>query len=201
MRKANMKNIMPVLSPIAAGTLGLCVAVGVAAKVLDEVNALSSAPTSAPSATVEHQRNSAQKAGDRAVDKDAVAALKEAQKAVEAIGAGKRDQALAAIERATGKIAVLTAREPAAALIPVKSEVAIIDLAPKGHASIESLTGAAREALSKADYPTARTLLDQLASEIHVKTYNLPLATYPERCRPRHGCWMQRRTRRQSRRF
>ena len=176
-----MKHIMHVLIPIAAGTISLGVAAGVAADVQSAASgAARSAPTSAVSAPVEHQRNTAQKEGDRAVDKDAVAALAEAQKAVKAIGAGKREQALAAIERATGKIDVLTARKPSAALIPVKSEVAIIDLAPKDHAAIETVISAAREALSKADYPTARALLDQLASEIHVKTYNLPLATYPE---------------------
>jgi hypothetical protein len=175
-----MKNIMHVLIPIAAGTISFGVAVGVAADVQSAASsAPRSAPTSAVSAPVEHQRNTTQKEGDRAVDQVAVAALAEAQKAVRAIGTGKREQALAAIERATGKIAVLTARKPSAALIPVKSEVAIIDLAPKDRAAIEALTGAARDALSKSDYPTARAFLDHLASEIHVKTYNLPLATYP----------------------
>ena len=99
-----MKHIMHVLIPIAAGTISLGVAAGVAADVQSAASgAARSAPTSAVSAPVEHQRNTAQKEGDRAVDKDAVAALAEAQKAVKAIGAGKREQALAAIERATAK--------------------------------------------------------------------------------------------------
>jgi hypothetical protein len=193
-----MKNILHVLIPIAAGTISLGVAAGVAADLQSAAGgAPHPVPTSAASAPVEHQRDATQKQGDRAVDKVAVAALEEAQKAVKAIGAGKREQALAAIERATGKIDVLTARKPSAGLIPVKSDVTIIDLAPKDHAAIEAVNSAAREALLKADYPTARALLDQLASEIHVKTYRLPPILW--RCRQRHGYWMKRRMRRRSR--
>ncbi len=175
-----MTDIKHLLIPITASTLGLFVAAGAAA---DSQSTIKKADAAAPvgnnGSPVEQQRSDAQKQGDNAIDKDAVAAIDEAQKAVKAITDGKNDQALAAIERATGKINVLTARKPSAALIPVKSEVAIIDLAPKEHAEVDAISGAARNALSSSEYLKARTLLDQLASEIHVKTYHLPLATYP----------------------
>jgi len=161
--------------------LGLSVVAGVAANLQGAADsARLQTPAGTASAPVEHQRSVAQQQGDQAIDQDAVAAIVEAQKAVKAIAEGKREQALAGIERATGKIDVLTARKPAAALIPVKTEVAIIDLAPKDPATIAAISSAAGKALSSADFPTARALLDQLASEIHVKTYKLPLATYPE---------------------
>jgi hypothetical protein len=175
-----MKDIKQLLIPITASTLGLFVAAGAAA---DSQGAAKkpdvAAPAVAPSAPVEQQRSAAQKEGDNAIDKDAVAAIDEAQRAIKAIADGNNDQALAAIERATGKINVLTARKPSTALIPVKSEVAIIDLAPKDHIAVDVIGGAARDAVSSADYPKARALLDRLVSEIHVKTYHLPLATYP----------------------
>lgn len=175
-----MKDIKHLLISITASTFGLFVAASVAADSPSTAKKPDvSAPAGAASAPVEQQRSAAQKEGDNAIDKDAVAAIEEAQKAVKAIADGKSDQALAAIERATGKINVLTARKPSAALIPVKSEVAIIDLAPKDRVIVEAMSAAARNALSSADYPKARTLLDQLASEIHVKTYTLPLSTYP----------------------
>jgi hypothetical protein len=176
----NMKDIKHLLIPITASTLSLFVAAGAAADSQSTTKATDVAASGgAHSSPVEQLRSDSQRQGDTAIDKDAVAAIDEAQKAVTAIGEGRNDQALAAIERATGKINVLTARKPSAALIPVKSEVAIIDLASKDPVVVDAISSAARSALSSADYPKARTLLDQLTSEIHVKTYNLPLATYP----------------------
>jgi hypothetical protein len=176
----NMKDIKHLLIPITASSLGLFVAAGAAA---DSQSTTKSPALAAPVGTtgpsVEQQRSAVQKQSDNAIDKDAVAAIDEAQRAIKAITEGKNDQALAAIERATGKISVLTARKPSDALIPVKTEVAIIDLAPKDPVVVDAMTSAARAALSSSDFPKARTLLDQLASEIHVKTYHLPLATYP----------------------
>jgi hypothetical protein len=176
-----MKVIKHLLIPITAWTIGLFLAAGAVAgaESCSKAKEGSQTPNTVAASPVEQQRKDAKQEGEKAIDKDAAAALEEAQKAVKAIADGNTDQALAAIERATGKINILTARNPAAALIPVKVEVVIVDLAPKDSRAVRDLSAAARKALSNDDYPQARVLLDRLASEIHVKTYNLPLATYP----------------------
>lgn len=174
-----MKDIKHLLIPITAITLGLFVAAGAAAGAESAARKPDVTSTGATKSPVDQQRSDAQHEGEKTIDKDAVAAIEETQKAVKAIYEGKSDQALAAIERATGKIDILTARKPSVALIPVKVEVAIIDLAPKDLKAVRDMSGAAQKALSNDDYPQARALLDLLASEIHVKTYHLPLATYP----------------------
>lgn len=176
-----MESIKNLLIPITAITLGLSVAASDSAGAENAAKkpVVSQIASAAANSSTEQQRNDAQKEGEKTIDKDASAAIEEAQSAVKAISDGKSDQALAALERATGKIDILTARKPSAALIPVSVEVQLIDPAPKDLKAVRDMTAAAQTALSDHDYPVARTLIDQLASEIHVKTYNLPLATYP----------------------
>lgn len=170
------------LFTFAAVAVGLWLAASPAASAANQAgtSATSGAPTSAkPTPELERQRSETQRKADKSVDRDAVAAVDEAQAALKAIAAGRSRQAIAAIERATGKINILTARYPAAALIPVDVEVDIVDHAPQDRKAIHDLSSAAEKAVANGDYPAARTLLDQLASEIRLRTYNLPLATYP----------------------
>jgi hypothetical protein len=129
---------------------------------------------------VEKERKKAEDEAGRNLDQDAMAAISETQKAIDAIASNKSDQALAAIERATGKINVLLARNPATAIIPVSVNVDIIDAAPHDVKLIKDLGQHASTAVAAKDYPAARVLLAALTSEIRVRTYNLPLATYPE---------------------
>jgi len=129
---------------------------------------------------IEQQRREAQQQAEKSLDKDAVAALDETKKAMAAIAQNKTDEALAAIERATGKLNVLLARRPETALIPVAAEVEIIDAAPLDINLIRDRAEAAERAVNDKDYPRARLLLHALTSELRVRVYNLPLATYPE---------------------
>jgi hypothetical protein len=129
---------------------------------------------------IEQQRQEAQKQAEESLDKDAIAAIDETQKALIAIAANKTDDALAAIERATGKINILLARNPATALLPVNDEVDVIDGAPQSIQAIRELAQDASRAVDEKDFPTARALLYTLMSEIRVRIYNLPLATYPQ---------------------
>ena len=129
---------------------------------------------------VEKERKRAEDEAGRNLDQDAMAAISETQAAINAIASGKSDQALAAIERATGKINILLARNPATAVIPVNVNVEVIDAAPHDIKIIKDLGEHAATAMAAKDYPAARVLLAGLTSEIRVRTYNLPLATYPE---------------------
>lgn len=129
---------------------------------------------------VEKQRKEAERNARASLDKDAIAAIEETRKAVNAINSGKTAEALSAIEQATGKINVLLARNPANALVPVNSEVEVIDTAPQDTRTIFEVAQDAGRALDDKDYPSARALLYALMSEIRVRIYNLPLATYPD---------------------
>jgi YfdX protein len=128
---------------------------------------------------VESQRRDAEQQAQKSLDQDAAAAIAETRNALRSIAANNTAEALAAIERATGKINILLARNPATALIPVGFEVEVIDAAPVDTKVIQDRVSAIEKALVAHDYPAMRVLLDSLTSEIHTRTYNLPLATYP----------------------
>jgi len=128
---------------------------------------------------VERERQSAKEQADQSLDKDAIAAIAKTQSAIDALAANKKSDALAAIEAATGKINILLARNAAAALIPVASEVDVIDTAPLDDKAIQTLDRGVTSAVKAKDYPTARLILYSLMSEIRIRNYHLPLATYP----------------------
>ena len=129
---------------------------------------------------VEKERKQAEDEARKTLDQEAVTAVSQTQKAVDAIAAGKTDEALAAIEQATGKINILLARNPANALIPVDLNVELIDTAPRDSQAVLDIAKDASRAVDEKDYPAARALLFSLMSEIRVRTYNVPLATYPQ---------------------
>jgi hypothetical protein len=129
---------------------------------------------------VEKERKQAEDEARKTLDQEAVTAVSQTQKAVDAIAAGKTDEALAAIEQATGKINILLARNPANALIPVDLDVELIDTAPRDSQAVLDIAKDASRAVDEKDYPAARALLFSLMSEIRVRTYNVPLATYPQ---------------------
>jgi hypothetical protein len=128
---------------------------------------------------VEQQRKSAEDQARKSLDQEAMAAIDETSNAIKAIAENKTDESLAAIERATGKINILLARNPATALIPVSFEVTVIEAAPLDVKEIRRRAAAADWAVADRAYPTARAILDSLRSEIRLRTYNLPLASYP----------------------
>ncbi len=127
------------------------------------------------------QRDEAEREGARTLDKEAIAAVQETIGAVRALSESKTDAALQAIERATGKIDIVLARNPEAALVPIDLEVLIIDNVPEDwdESQIASVADVASLTIDELDFPTARAMLRRLMSEIRVRTYHLPLATYP----------------------
>lgn len=129
---------------------------------------------------IEKRRQEAQQQAEKSLDKEAAAAVEETQNAVKAIAANNSGEALAAIERATGKINILLARNPATGLIPVSAEVEVIDAAPFEVKAIEARAADAERAVDDKNFPVARVLLYGLTSELRDRTYNLPLATYPD---------------------
>jgi hypothetical protein len=129
---------------------------------------------------VRQQRQQAEERASQRLDPEAVAAIRETVAALNAITADRRRDAVAAMERATGKINLVLARNPETALIPVDVEVIVLDTAPDDDDGIDLLRDAVDVAVDDMDYPAARSALRLLMSEIRVRTYHLPLATYPD---------------------
>jgi hypothetical protein len=130
-------------------------------------------------AGIEKQRAEARQEADKILDSEAIAVIEETQRAIDAIAANTTSEALAALERASGKIDILLARNPSTALIPVSHEVVVFDTAPRDIQAIDKIGEAVDAVIASEDYPAARELLYGLMSELRVRTYNLPLATYP----------------------
>jgi hypothetical protein len=128
---------------------------------------------------VEEQRKQSQHSVEQSLDREAVAAIQQTERALNAITEARIDEALEAIEQASGKINILLSRNPATALIPVNAHVSVIDTAPRKTEDIATLRDLAEVSFEVNNLPAARTLLDSLRSEIRVRIYHLPLATYP----------------------
>lgn len=110
---------------------------------------------------------------------EAVTALQETQNALTAIDQNRRDEAIAALERATGKLEILLARAPTLALAPVEVTTVTYDLLGEVK-DVEELHEKAEKAIDDGRLQDARRLIGGLASETVVRTSNLPLATYPD---------------------
>lgn len=136
------------------------------------------------SATADQSVNRQKQQGDDEAKKtlvaDAVTAITETKKANEDLAQGKAKDALAALERATGKLDLLLARNPAAALLPVSEESLLVQTAPPDVKSISGISDRAKRALDNKDLGLARLLLASLQDEVRVRVYSLPLATYPQ---------------------
>jgi len=128
---------------------------------------------------VEVQRKQVQEQTNSSLDKEAMTVITETRTALSAIAKKDKKEALTALERATGKVNILIARNEKAALIPVEFSVEVADVAPADGQAIKDLADACLDAVKNKRFSDARALLDTLRSEIRVRTFNLPLATYP----------------------
>lgn len=109
---------------------------------------------------------------------EAVAALEETGNAIKALQEGRKEEAIAAIERAIGKLEVVTARDPSLELAPVAVTSKVVDILATVDA-IEEAKKAALKAMKNHRLQDARALVEPLASEIIIETTSIPLATYP----------------------
>ncbi|MDB2705018.1 YfdX family protein [Pseudomonadota bacterium] len=109
---------------------------------------------------------------------DATSALNEANNALKFLEQKKTDEALDALARATGKLELVVARDPKLALAPVNVSVQSFDLfaTPETTKAYISL---AKELMDDGDIQKVRPLIENLASEVVIRTTNIPLATYP----------------------
>ena len=109
---------------------------------------------------------------------DATAALAETQSALTLLDSGKKKEALAALERATGKLDIILAHDPTLRLAPAGVSVVTTDL-QGGTEVAKQLRQQAQDLISQGRIQEARHVLRNLASETVVTVANIPLATYP----------------------
>lgn len=107
-----------------------------------------------------------------------MSALQETDNALIAIDQKKQKEAIAALERATGKLEILLARTPTLALAPVDVTTTTYDVLGDAK-DVDGLREAAEKAIEEGHLQQARHLIADLASETVVSVSSLPLATYP----------------------
>lgn len=110
---------------------------------------------------------------------DAVMALQETRTALKALDEGKTKEALSALEKATGKLEIILARDPSLALAPTGVSAMTHDILGSVKA-VKQARDEAEDLLDKGKVQDARRLIGSLASETVISTMNLPLATYPD---------------------
>ncbi|MBQ0834133.1 YfdX family protein [Marinobacter sp.] len=176
-----MKNLKLKALPAALLSLGLVASVPAFAAGSE----LPSEPQAQSAATESVQPQVDMKATDKAMEKrkkimaDAVAAVNETKKALKLLDEKKADEALAALERATGKLELILARDPTLALAPVDVEVVTYDLLASLD-TVKAMIDDAESYLEDGEVQKARPLVANLASEIVFRTTSIPLASYPD---------------------
>ncbi len=109
---------------------------------------------------------------------EAVTALRETHNALKALDEEKSKEALSALEKATGKLEIILARDPTLALAPT----GVTAVTQNVLGSLKAVKDARKDAKNMLDdgkVQEARRLLRGLASETVISTTNIPLATYP----------------------
>ena len=109
---------------------------------------------------------------------DAQTAISETEKALQALKDNKTKEALDALSVATGKLEIVIARNPKLVLAPVSTEVVTLDLL-SNRDTVKAVLKQTKDYLSDCEIQKARPLLAGLASEIQIRTANIPLETYP----------------------
>jgi hypothetical protein len=110
---------------------------------------------------------------------DAVEVIEATKDARTAIADSSFADAKSYIELGIGKAEALTALNPKLAFSPIDFAIETNDLVANT-ASIKAISEAAEDALEDGEIQVARELLQGLRSELIIKEYKLPIATYPD---------------------
>ncbi len=127
---------------------------------------------------VQQKSDETQQSESEELIQEALNAYEETRAAVEALNENDKKRALAALERAVGKLNIVLGRRPELALIPIQSQVETVDIITD-LPTIERKRAEVEFLVKKGHLQAARQLLDSLVSEIRITTVNLPMETYP----------------------
>jgi hypothetical protein len=145
---------------------------------LPSLAANENAPSSKSDAQVQQNTHDETTQKRKQIVSEAVSAITETGNALNALDEGKTKDALSALERATGKLELILARDPKLALAPTSVSAVTYDV----YGSADAVKKAGLEAedfLEEGKVQEARHILKGLASETVISTANIPLATYP----------------------
>jgi len=109
---------------------------------------------------------------------EATKAISRTREALKRLDEKKAKEALELLEKATGKLEIILARDPELALAPAGVTSATYDVFTD-IASINVIRDRAEDALEDGRLQEARRLIRNLASETVISITNIPLATYP----------------------
>jgi len=115
----------------------------------------------------------------KALFEEATTAIRETKNALKALDEKKANEALTALERASGKLTIILGREPELALAPSDVNVVTYDILADIEA-VKALREEIEDALDDGRVQQARRLIRNLASETVISVTNIPLATYPD---------------------
>lgn len=110
---------------------------------------------------------------------EAIAAMARTSDAIRALDKGDKDRALNDLATAVGKLELITTAYPEMELAPVDVQVVTSDLAGSVD-EIKEAVEKAKDLLDDGRVQDARLILEDLASEVVIRTVNVPLATYPD---------------------
>lgn len=162
--------------------LALAFAVPYVAIAADAVPASASAKNTAVSAKadpkLEQQKQDQTAEKRKQITLEAIAAISETQNALKALDEGKKNDALAALERSTGKLELILARDPKLGLAPTNVGASTIQIVADTD-KVQTIRKEAETLLEDGQVQAARHLLEGLASETVISVSNIPLATYP----------------------
>lgn len=145
---------------------------------LPSLAANENAPASKTDAQVQKNAQDETTQKRKQIVSEAVSAITETGNALKALDESKTKDALSALERATGKLELILARDPNLALAPTSVSAVTYDV----YGSADAVKKAGQEAenfLEEGKVQEARHILKGLASETVISTANIPLATYP----------------------
>ncbi len=115
----------------------------------------------------------------KALLQEAIDALEATQEAVKALKDGDTKAALDKLAVVTGKLQIVTARDPELALAPVAVDYIVYDTLADVQ-TVRDLGNRIEDHVQDGEFQKARKLLSAFASELVISTTNLPLATYPD---------------------
>jgi hypothetical protein len=110
---------------------------------------------------------------------EAKSAMQETENALTALDSNKQKDALSALEKATGKLEIILAREPKLALAPMDIDVTKHDVEMTLE-SIQKIREKTEQLFKDGEIQKARQILNTLGSELVISEANIPLATYPD---------------------
>ena len=129
-------------------------------------------------AEIEQSARDQTEARRKDVTPEAAEALKMTIEALDALNASDADKAINLLESVTGKLEIVTARDPNLALAPVAATMETVEVAIST-AGLELIRDEVRDAMRDGEVQRARRLLRDFASETIITIRSLPLATYP----------------------